>query len=88
MDNISKSIIQNNTSVNIPLTVVEDASDLVNLNPFTTSNDYINRFDTSKPNGVEVISSLDDEISTFGGFFMSEMERLTTVKTITGVNLE
>lgn len=88
MDNISKSIIQNQSSVNLPLTVAEDASDLINLNSFTTSYDYINKFDTSKPSDVVVIPSLDDESSTLGGFFMSEMERLTTVKTITGFNLE
>lgn len=88
MDNISKSIMQNNTLVNMPLTVVENASDLIDLNPFTTSYDYINTFDTHKSNDVKVISSLEDESSTLGGFFMSEMDRLTTVKTITGVDLE
>lgn len=85
---ISKSITRNNSLINIPQTVVEHDSELVNLNPFISSYDYVNNLDRSESNDIKLISSLDDESSTLRGFFMSEMERMTTIKTITGMNLK
>lgn len=70
--------------VNIPLTAVGDASDLVHNNPFNSSSSYANILSSS--DGI-TNSPLNSESSTLGAFFMSEMERLSTVKSITGLDL-
>jgi len=62
--------------LNTPQIIVGDASDLVYSNPF----DYSNKLSY---NNVTTNLPSNDESSTFGAFFMAEMERLTTVKTIT-----
>ncbi|XP_022176200.1 multidrug resistance protein 1-like isoform X2 [Myzus persicae] len=73
---------ENNSLVNIP--VVGNALDLIHANPFNSTNNYTNIL---LSNDVSTNSSLNDESSTFGAFFMSEMERMSTVKTITEMDL-
>lgn len=76
--------MQNNSFDNVPMTV-RDASDFINTNPFnSTSADSINLLTSSD---VITNSPLNGESSTLSAFFMSEMERLTTVKTVTGIDL-
>ncbi|CAI6347628.1 unnamed protein product [Macrosiphum euphorbiae] len=74
----------NNSMVNIPLTVVGNALDLIHTNPFNSTSNYTNILRSSD---VSTNSPLNDESSTFGAFFMSEMERMSTVRTITEIDL-
>lgn len=64
--------------------MVGNALDLIHANPFNSTNNYTNIL---LSNDVSTNSSLNDESSTFGAFFMSEMERMSTVKTITEMDL-
>jgi len=70
--------------VDIPLTVVGNALDLIHTNPFNSTSNYTNILRSSD---VSTNSPLNDESSTFGAFFMSEMERMSTVRTITEIDL-
>ncbi|XP_025418287.1 multidrug resistance protein 1-like [Sipha flava] len=83
--NIPELLTQNDSQVNIPLTTVGDASDLVHSNPFNSPSSYVDIL--SSTNAITQ-SPLNGESSTLGAFFMSEMERLSTVKSITGLNFE
>lgn len=67
-----------------PLTAVGDVSDFVNSNPFNPTSNYVNSL-ISSSSDVITDSPLNGQSSTFRAFFMSEMERLGTVKTITGI---
>lgn len=67
------------------MTIIGDASDLIHTNSFnSTSADYKNILTSSD---VITNSPLNGESSTLSAFFMSEMERLTTVKTVTEIDL-
>lgn len=66
------------------LTMVGNALDLIHTNPFNSTFNYTNILPSSD---VDTQSPLNVESSTLGAFFMSEMERLSTVKTITQMNL-
>lgn len=74
---------ENNSLINVPLTIVGDAPDPVHYDPFFDSTYYNNNILDS--NDLVTNSPLNGESSTFNAFFMSEMERLSTVKTITGI---
>ncbi|XP_060871148.1 ATP-dependent translocase ABCB1-like [Metopolophium dirhodum] len=74
----------NNSMVNIPLTVVGNALDLIHTNPFNSTSNYTNILRSSD---VSTNSPLNEESSTFGAFFMSEMERMSTVRTITEIDV-
>lgn len=73
---IPQMVIQNNSLVNIPMSVIGDVSN--------STSDSINIL---TPNDVITNSPLNGHSSTLGAFFMSEMERLTTVKTVTAIDL-
>lgn len=60
--------------------MVGSALDLVHTNPSNNTN-------ILRSSDVKTDSPLNVESSTFGAFFMSEMERLSTVKTITEMDL-
>jgi len=64
--------------------MVGNALDLIHTNPFNSTHNYSNILPSSD---FDTQSPLNAESSTLGAFFMSEMERLSTVKTITEINL-
>lgn len=75
---------ENNSLVNVPLAVIGNALDLIYTNPFnSTSNDT----NVLRSSDVSTNLPLNDESSTLDAFFMSEMERMSTVRTITEMNL-
>lgn len=76
---------ENKLLVNIPLAVVGEESDFVNFNPFKSTYNYTNILSSGN---LITNSPLKGESSTLKAFFMSEMDRLSTVKTITGIDLE
>jgi len=75
---------ENNPLVSVPLTVVGDALDLIHTNTFNSTSNYTNILHSSD---VSTNSPLNDESSTLGAFFMSEMERMSTGRTITEMDL-
>lgn len=75
----------NNSLVNTPLTVVGNALDLIHTNPLNSTSNFTNIISTSD---VSTNSPLNYESSTFDAFFMSEMERMSTVKTITEMDFK
>lgn len=72
---------QNNSLFNLPLTVVGDASDLIPSSSFVYTN-------TLNIHDLTTDSPSNSENSTFGAFFMSEMEKITTVKATTELYTE
>lgn len=70
--------------VSAPLRMVGDALDFINTNPFNSTSNYTNILRSSD---VSTNSPLNDESSTLGAFFMSEMERMSTVRTIIEMDL-
>lgn len=72
------------STYNIPLTAVGDASEIHN-NLLNSSSSYA---DVLSSSDAITNSPFNGESSTLGAFFMSEMERLSTVKSITGLNFE
>ncbi|KAL5234824.1 hypothetical protein ACI65C_002234 [Semiaphis heraclei] len=75
---------ENKSLVNIPVTVVENILDLIHTNPFNSTYNYTN---INRTNYVSTNSPFNDESPTFGAFFMSEMERMSTVRTIAEMDL-
>lgn len=75
----------NNSLINTPLTVVGNASDLIHTNPLNSTSNFTNIISTSD---VSTNLPLNYESSTFDAFFMSEMERMSTVKTITEMDFK
>jgi len=74
---------ENKSLVNVPLTVVGNTLYLLHTNPFSSTFNYTN----IPTNYVSTNSPLNDESPTFSAFFMSEMERMSTVRTITEMDL-
>lgn len=64
--------------------MVGNTLDLIHTYPFNSTYNYTNII---HKNNVSKNSLLNDESSTFGAFFMSEMERMSTVRTITDMDL-
>jgi len=64
--------------------VVGNTLNLIHTNPFNSTYNSTNIIHT---NDVSTNSPLNDESPTFGAFFMSEMERMSTVRTITEMDL-
>ncbi|XP_060833712.1 ATP-dependent translocase ABCB1-like isoform X4 [Rhopalosiphum padi] len=83
----SVTSVESNSQDHIPLTVVGNVLDLIHTNPFNSTSNYSNYTNILHSSDVDSNSPLNVESSTLGAFFMSEMERLSTVKTITEMNL-
>lgn len=82
--NLQVTSTENKSLVNIPVTVVENILDLIHTNPFNSTYNYTN---INRTNYVSTNSPFNDESPTFGAFFMSEMERMSTVRTIAEMDL-
>jgi len=65
--------------------VVGNTLDLIHTNPFNSTSNYTNILRLSD---VSTDSPLNNESSTFGAFFMSEMKRMSTVRTITEIDVK
>lgn len=82
--NIPEITVSNNSSVTIPQTIIGDVLNFVNSNQFNSTSNYINGLSS---NNVITNPPSNDESSTLKAFFMSEMERLSTVKSVTIMDL-
>lgn len=69
----------------MPLTAIRNASGIVQSNLFESTYNYTNILSS---NDLLTNSPLNGESSTLKSFFMSEMDRFSTVKTVTGMDLE